>query len=78
MSITIDPKELKASHRVDDSGRSWLYIDIPNGWDDVKKIKDKVLTYGGKKFLWSCWNSDALYCVFREAQGDGLVVARIS
>ncbi len=45
--------------------------DIPNGWDDVKKIAKKVVLYDGRKFTFSCWNSDDLYVVFRRSLVTG-------
>jgi hypothetical protein len=76
-NITIDPKEIKADYRVSADGRGWLYIVVPNGWDDVKKISKKVLTYEGRKFLFSGWNSDRNDCFFKEElAGSSTVVAR--
>jgi hypothetical protein len=77
--ITIDTKEIKAEYRVSKDGRGWLYISVPNGWDDVKKICKKVLTYDGRKFLYSGWNSDRNDCFFKEeSKGSSTVVARFS
>lgn len=74
---TIDPKEIKAEYRVADDGRGWLYLSVPNGWDDVEKICKKVLTYDGRKFLFSGWNSDRNDCFFKEElKGSSSVVAR--
>lgn len=47
-----------------DINREFLTIDVPNGWDDVKKLSKKVLTYKGKKFVFTGWNSDDLKCYF--------------
>ena len=44
--------------------REFLTIDVPNGWDDVAKLTKKVLTYDGKKFVFTGWNSDDLKCYF--------------
>lgn len=44
--------------------REYLTIDVPNGWDDVKKICKKVLSYDGRKFTFTGWNSDTLQCYF--------------
>jgi hypothetical protein len=76
-NITINPKEIKADYRVSTDGRGWLYIEVPNGWDDVKKISKKVLTYEGRKFLFSGWNSDRNDCFFKEELvGSSTVVAQ--
>ena len=47
-----------------DVGREYLTIDVPNGWDDVKKLTNKVLRYDGKAFVFTGWNSDTLQCFF--------------
>lgn len=47
-----------------DVNREYLTIDVPNGWDDVAKLTKKVLTYNGKKFVFTGWNSDDLKCYF--------------
>lgn len=73
-NITIDPKEMIAEHRIASDGRGWLYISVPNGWDDVKKICKKVLTHNGKKFIFSGWNSDRNDCFFKEHLEDGSTV----
>ena len=79
LNITIDPKEIRAEYRKDQDGRGWLYISVPNGWDDVSKLCKKVLTYDGRKFLYSGWNSDRNDCFFKEELvGSSTVVARIN
>jgi len=47
-----------------DVQREYLTIDVPNGWDDVKKLSKKVLSYDGRKFTFTAWNSDTLKCYF--------------
>lgn len=64
-TATVSPTEIPV--RFDsrpDVGRDFLTFDIPNGWDDVKKVCKKVLVYDGRKFTFSCWNSDRMECVF--------------
>jgi hypothetical protein len=51
------------SHRPD-VAREFLTIDVPAGWDDVKKICKKVLSYDGRKFTFTGWNSDTNQCYF--------------
>ena len=48
-----------------DDGSHWLQISIPNGWDDVKKICKKVLSYEGRTYTFMSWNSDTLLCHFK-------------
>ena len=45
-----------------------LTIDIPNGWDDVKKVCKKVLHCGGRHYTFIGWNSDSLKCYFTESK----------
>jgi hypothetical protein len=44
--------------------REFLTFSVPNGWDDVKKLTNKVLTYNNKDFTFSGWNSDRNECYF--------------
>lgn len=65
MKAIICPSEIEVRHSIlPDVGREFITFDIPNGWDDVKKIHKKILIYDNKKFSFSCWNSDSNYCVF--------------
>ncbi len=59
MNATISPNEIPVmpTQRQDD-GTFWLVVDVPNGWDDVKKICKKVLNYDGRKYVFMSWNSD--------------------
>lgn len=74
LNVTIDQQEIKAEYRVSTDGRGWLYLSVPNGWDDVDKIRNKVLTYDGRKFLFSGWNSDRNDCFFKEELKESAVV----
>lgn len=77
MNITLDSKEIRAEHRVYKT-EEWLTISVPNGWDDVKKIHNKVLTYDGKKFLFTGWNSDRNECFFKTpVKNSPIVVAKL-
>lgn len=70
------PDELPVQHRAYE-GVEYLTFDIPNGWDDVKKVCKKVLVFEGKRFTFSCWNSDRMECVFRWFPGVSESVAKI-
>jgi hypothetical protein len=65
MKATITPDEIRVaySHRPD-IAREFLSVDVPNGWEDVKKLTRKVLTYDNRKFTFTGWNSDTLICYF--------------
>jgi hypothetical protein len=65
MKASILPNDISVvySHRPDVQ-REFLTVDVPNGWDDVKKISKKVLSYDGRKFTFTGWNSDRNQCYF--------------
>jgi hypothetical protein len=79
MTATINPKELAVQHSVrPEIGREFLTVQCPEGWDDVKKICHKVLTYDGKQFTFTGWNSDHNYaCFARGLDGSWPKVATI-
>jgi hypothetical protein len=56
--------------------REFLTFSVPNGWDDVKKLTNKVLTYNNKDFTFSGWNSDRNECYFvRLVNGPSFVAS---
>ena len=62
---TISTTDIPVRHSIrPDVGREFLTLDVPDGWDDVKKICKKVLVYEGRKFTYSGWNSDRNECFF--------------
>jgi hypothetical protein len=63
MTATIIPNEIEVIHTVC-GDREFLCFGVPNGWDDVKGVCKKVLEFEGRKFVFSCWNSDRLTCHF--------------
>ena len=50
------------SHRPD-VGREYLLITVKD-WDEVKKLTTKVLSYDGREFVYTSWNSDRNECFF--------------
>ncbi len=57
----------------------FLTVHCDGGWDEVKKLTNKVLTFKGRKFTWSGWNSDKNDCYFvRLLNGPAPSIARIS
>ena len=59
MNATIHANEIPVSHSIrPEVNREFLTVSCPNGWDDVKKISKKVLTFENKKFTFTGWNSD--------------------
>ncbi len=57
--------EFSVKHSIrPDVNREFISWDVPNGWDDVKKVTKKVVLFDGRRFVFSCWNSDRLEVVF--------------
>jgi hypothetical protein len=73
-TITKNEIAVEYRERADDNTK-WLIIDIPNGWDDVKKISRKVLVYNGLRFTFSAWNSDVMRCYFKHNANIAKIVA---
>jgi hypothetical protein len=56
--------------------REYLTFKVPYGWDDVKLLTNKVLTYNSKDFTFSGWNSDRNECYFvRLVNGPSFVAS---
>jgi hypothetical protein len=51
----------------------YLTVDVPNGWEDVEKIRTKVLEFEGRRFVFTGWNSDRNEAFFK----SNVAVARI-
>jgi hypothetical protein len=79
MKATICPTEIPVVHSIrPDVGREFLTISCPDGWDDVKKICKKVLTYEGRKFTFTGWNSDRNEAFFAKPINQDAPIAKIS
>ena len=74
MKATILPNEISVEH-TSREGREYLKFSI-TGWDEVSKLTKKVLLFGGKKFKFSCWNSDDLYCVFIRTNETATIISK--
>jgi hypothetical protein len=62
---SIASNKIAVSHTVrPDVDREFLTLNVPEGWDDVKKLTNKVLTYEGRDFTFSGWNSDVNQAYF--------------
>ena len=48
-----------------DLGTEFVTINVPNGWDDVKKLTNKVITFENKDFAFTGWNSDTNKAYFK-------------
>ncbi len=78
-AASVIPDEFAVRHSVrPDVGKEFLTWDVPNGWDDVKKLCKKVIKYDGRKFTFSCWNSDGLYIVFARGIDAEVLTATIA
>ena len=42
----------------DSFGLKYLTLDLPEGWDTLKNLTDKVLKYDGQTYTYRGWNSD--------------------
>jgi len=64
-TASIAANKISVSHTIrPDVNREFITINVPNGWDDVKSLTNKVLVYEGKDFTFSGWNSDVNQCYF--------------
>jgi len=53
-----------------------LVVDIPNGWNDVQKIIDKILEVDGVDYSFRGWDSDKLEAYFRAAQKGCVAIVK--
>lgn len=78
MTATSNPKDIPVTHSVrEDVNREFLCVSCPDGWDDVKKICKKVLTFEGRKFAFTGWNSDRNEAYFAKPLNGEALVATI-
>ena len=78
MKATILANEIAVRHSVrPDVGREFLTVACPNGWDDVKKLTKKVLSFNGRRFTFTGWNSDSCECYFARPLVGEILTAKI-
>ena len=78
MKATILPDEIAVQYSFrPDVQREFLSFPI-SGWDEVKKLVKKVLVYDGRKFVFSCWNSDRMEIIFYRMLDNSTKTAKIS
>jgi hypothetical protein len=46
-------------------GQLYIEVQVPDGWDSVKKIMDKVIEVNSLDFSYTGWNSDKCIAYFR-------------
>ncbi|NBW12678.1 MAG: hypothetical protein EBR82_32105 [Caulobacteraceae bacterium] len=51
----------------------YLTVSVPNGWEDVSGLANKVLEFEGRRYGFSGWNSDKNEAYFKST----VSVARI-
>lgn len=61
------------SATVDPTGAHWITVSVPDGWDDVRPLTARVLSFEGQEYVFTGWNSDRNVAYFR----TGLPVARV-
>ena len=71
---TVSPNEIAARHSFREGFGHYLTIDIPNGWDDVRKLTKKVLRHDGRAYTFTGWNSDRNECFFRSTGTEVIAV----
>lgn len=62
-TATIARREVAVKH-VLFQGHETIKLDVPNGWDDVRRLST-VLIYEGRRFAYTGWSSDYLEAYFR-------------
>jgi len=74
VTATINPNEVSARHTYREGFGHYLNIEVPNGWDDVRKLTKKVLHHDGRKYTFRGWNSDRNECYFHSNGSEITVV----
>ena len=46
-------------------GQLYIEVAVPNGWDDVKKLVNKVIEVNNIDFCYTGWNSDRNIACFK-------------
>ena len=57
-------KEIEVARQSDCDGTHFLETPV-TGWDDVKPHATMLLSFKGRTYGWSCWNSDRMVSIFR-------------
>jgi hypothetical protein len=77
MKATILPDEIAIQYSLrPDVQREFLSFSI-SGWDEVRKLVKKVLLYDGRKFVFSCWNSDRMEIIFYRMLDNSTKTAKL-
>ena len=76
-SFTNDLIVLRAVSRPE-YNQEHITIAAPRGWDDVKKMTGKVLSFDGRKFTFIGWNSDNNEAYFVRPLDREVRIARVA
>ena len=74
ITAPVNPNEISARYSFREGFGHYLTIDIPNGWDDVRKLTKKVLRHDGRAYTFTGWNSDRNECFFRSTGTEVIAV----
>jgi hypothetical protein len=55
---TIAKNQLSVRSDTTPNGLKYLTLDLPEGWDTLKNLTNKVLTFDGQTYTYRGWNSD--------------------
>ncbi|RTL00393.1 MAG: hypothetical protein EKK57_07270 [Proteobacteria bacterium] len=75
--IVYNPSKKVVRHTVrKDINREFISFDI-EGWDEVSKLSKKVLTFQGRDFAFTGWNSDRNEIYFSRPLSQNILVATV-
>ena len=74
ITATVNPNEVSARYSFREGFGHYLNIEVPNGWDDVKKLTKKVLRHDGRAYTFRGWNSDRNECFFHSDGSEITVI----
>ena len=78
MNATITNK-INVEHSIrPDVNREFLTIECKNGWEDVDRLRKKVLCFNNKEYKFSGWNSDTNQMYFFKPLYRDIQTASIS
>lgn len=76
MNATIATDRMPVTAHVSPGGGvTFLIASVPEGWDDVKKIMGKVLTFNGEFFKFTGWDSDKGEAYFKKSTEIARVIS---
>lgn len=61
----ISTSKVTVTKPVSIEGDLYIEVSVPNGWDDVKKLTNKVIEVNQLDFSYTGWNSDRNIAYFK-------------